>query len=180
MLNPIDFDMMCEGAGRIQADAGHSVAKPTNVYRIEMPNGYGPYNGCGDTQEENLKAYHELDRDGCVRLAKLNHEQMDYTDEPFREAHGPCLYACDSLASLFDWFPLKARTFLNRYSARIVVYQVPAGGHIASVGHGEVIIAKREARKVQTLDILTTDPRGTIASLGSLFVRKARQYAKGN
>jgi len=148
------FSMLLYGYVPKKAGRGQPVEKPVRVYRIELPNGNGPFNSdlpnAHEIYEEISKPEPGFD---CSHLARLNHEQMGVTEEEFQEAHGPAAYACEDLKALRKWFPDPARDYLAQYGARVVVYEVPAGAHLAKIGHGEVLIARNECRRVETLDL---------------------------
>lgn len=143
------------------AGVGSPVDEDTIVYRIEMPNGRGPYNSKIDDE-----IYHRLcnpvgiNEQGqecwdCISLAAKNNEQCGITDQDFEEAHGSAVYACDSLQAIENWFPKGAREYLSGFGAKIVVFKIPKGQPIAVVGHGEIIMSKITAIEVDRLDVVT-------------------------
>lgn len=136
------------------AGAGKPVSKPTRVYRVEMPGGGGPFNYSSHVYDVICSGKPGFN---CDHLAALNHEQMDLTSAAFRAAHGHAEYACDSLASLGNWFPRPARVYLKRLGAKIAVYEVQVGDSIAVVGQGEVIFSKPDAVPVTVLDVVTEE-----------------------
>jgi hypothetical protein len=145
MLSFIHPDLQC-------GDKGHRVSKPTRVYRVEMPNGIGPFNYSKEVYAVICSGKPGFN---CDHLADVNHEQMDVTSAAFRQAHGHAEYACDSIASLNRWFPLPARRYLKTLGAKIAVYEVPKGGFLAVVGSGEVIFSKCDSKPVDLLDVET-------------------------
>jgi hypothetical protein len=152
-----------------QADTGQPVAHPTLVYRVEMPNGRGPYNSgldgddhtiydriCGASNDGPLYNERGERQWDCASLARENNEQMGITEAAFKEAHGHAAYACDSLQAIASWFPTGAREYLrDNWDARLLVYEVPVGGYLATVGNGEVLFSRPAARVVDTLDLVT-------------------------
>lgn len=134
-----------------RAGRGHKLAKPTRVYRVEFPNGAGPYNSRrpdGEDIYDTICA--PAEGFNCARNAGLNREQMGVTERDFADAHGDAAYACDGLESLHDWFPDKARAYLAGLGCHGAVYEVPAGGHLATIGRGEVLFSRDEAKRVET------------------------------
>jgi hypothetical protein len=136
---------------------GTPVKKPTTVFRIEMPNGRGPYNsGLPNEHEiyEMICGDNGPDLD-CVRLAKKNFEKCGITDRAFKDAHGRgTAYGCDSMKSLHEWFPIKAREYLHGFGARVIEYQLPVGAPLAKVGHGEIIFDRLHSKRVREFDLV--------------------------
>src|SRR4051812_41770415 len=94
---------------------GRPVHEPTEVFRVELPNGRGPFNS-------GLPNAHEIyDRIGTEHLERDNGGQCGLSDHEFAEAHdGEAEYGCDSLESLALWFPKGCRAYLKRLGARVV------------------------------------------------------------
>jgi hypothetical protein len=139
--------------GSVMRGAGHPVSKPVRVFRLEMANGNGPYNSGLPNSHEIYEKICDCDPGFfCVRNAILNREQCGVTDRAFHEAHGHSNYACDSLESLKDWFPDKAREYLAQFGAKIVEYEIPVGEYMEKVGCGEVIFNRHKCRKLRELD----------------------------
>lgn len=145
-------------------DIGKPVESPLTIYRVEMPNGRGPYNsGLGKGQEiyDRLCSTHGHNWKGqqcwdCSELAAENHEQMGITEKAFKEKHGHAAYGCTSLEAIGNWFPKGARQYLrDNWHAKIVVYALPKGKYAMFTGHGEVVFSKPEARQTRTLDLVT-------------------------
>jgi hypothetical protein len=133
---------------------GSPVKEPTFVYRVEMPNGNGPFNSHMGDSHKIYDAICNPDKGwDCSRLAKG--EQMGVTEFEFRKAHGHADYGCASLEALQNWFPKPAREYLNKYSAHCVVYRLEKGQHLLPTQNGEVIFDKHSATRVGVLDIIT-------------------------
>ena len=139
-----------------EAGSGKPVTEVTTVFRVEMPNGRGPYNSDLPNGHEIYEKIANLKDPGynCVRLAAANNEQMGVTEQKFLNTHGNADYGCDSLAAIRDWFPDKARKFLAKHDAKLVEYKVPVGGFVEVVGHGEVLFDKTKAERVSDYDLV--------------------------
>jgi hypothetical protein len=148
-------DLFCD---RLEVGGGRPVKKPTSVFRIEMPNGRGPYNS-GLPNGRDIYDHITQPKDGydCAYLAGTLHEQMGITEHQFRLEHGHAAYACDSLKSLGKWFHERARKYLNKLGASIVEYQIPVGGYLEKTGHGEIIFNKHECKRIRKLNIVTME-----------------------
>jgi hypothetical protein len=137
-------------------DPGKPVEQPTTVYRVEMPNGNGPYNSGLPNARDIYKAianpFHpEMD---CVRLANQNHENINQTGSQFRAEHGHADYGCDSLDAVKAWFPIKAREFLAGLGGSVVEYELAVGDPLLGVGNGEVIFNRHTAKRVRSLGLV--------------------------
>lgn len=141
----------------LNAGIGQPVTAPTTVFRVEFPNGNGPYNSGLPNAHEIYEALadYEAPEMNCVWLAAKNHENMNVTGHAFREAHGHADYGCDSVEALNRWFPIKARKYLAEQGAGLIEYEIPVGGFLAKTGLGEVIFDRHAATKVQTLNLVT-------------------------
>lgn len=133
---------------------GKPVSKAVTVYRVEMPNGNGPYN----SGLPNARAIYEklcAPNPGydCAFLANVNREICGASDQSFYLRHGDASYCCDSLASLYRWFPLPARKYLKEQGAKIRVYEIPVGEYLAKCGNGECLFNKTTANLVDELSI---------------------------
>jgi hypothetical protein len=151
----ITFEEFMTGRVWKRAGKGKPIPAPTKVYRVEMPNGNGPYNSDLPNAREIYETICDTETPGmgCARLAKANHEKMGVTEREFLDAHGEAFYGCDSLKSLRKWFRGAARKYLAGYGATIVVYELPEGSPVEKVGRGEVIFARSLGRKVATLPV---------------------------
>jgi hypothetical protein len=152
---PVNIDEYVKG------DAGHPVIEPTRVFRVEMPNGHGPFD-CS-TMEGMEVAYTICSTEpgfDCCANAALNHEHMDITDYAFHKAHDHADYACESIDGVKSWFHMPAREFLAKHGAKIVEYEIPVGGSIAVIGHDEVIFNRFEATPVARYDIVKGEKIG--------------------
>lgn len=155
---PDMLSLLLTGKPILRAGPGAAVEEPTVLYRIEMPNGHGPYNSGLPNQEQ---IYEKICGGGpgwdCAKLAgpEFNNEQMGLTEDDFRTAHGDCFYACESLDAIGSWFPTPARVYLKTLGAIVVAYEVPAGAPVAAVGHGEVLFSKAVSKLHARLDAET-------------------------
>lgn len=131
---------------------GEVTTEPMTLYRVEMPNGHGPYNSELPNAEEiylRLCLPQPVGWD-CARFAREAHEQMGVTDLAFFKAHGNATYACVSEAAIQAWFPEPARRFMAGLGAKLVEYDLPAGSHVLRTpAHGEIVFVKAEANKVE-------------------------------
>lgn len=154
MFDFFDDDLSDElaPAAAHSTDKGSPVASATAVYRIEMPDGCGPW--CGGPNS-NRDWDEKLEDWGCADLAEKNGEQMGETEQAFRAAHGHAAYGCDSLDALKKWFPAPARKFLATKGATVKHYEIAAGDYIERVGNGEVVFNWTTAKIVATLDLAT-------------------------
>lgn len=145
-------------------DIGKPCTHPVKVYRVEMPNGRGPYNsGLGHGSEiytrlaSNRRTHGQTCWD-CTHLAGENHEQMGITERAFRNAHGHASYGCDTLDALKNWFPEGARQYLrDEWSATVIEYEVQKGDYLLTVGNGEVIFNRTTAKEITRLDPVTLE-----------------------
>lgn len=144
-------------------DAGAPVKKPVRVFRLEMPNGNGPYNsGLPDERDIYLKLCLPDECGGfdCARLARECGEQMGITEKEFLDAHGHANYGCLKVEDIYAWFSDNARRYLSKYDAKIVEYEIPVGGHLLKVHDKEVIFNRHECRKVAEYDIMKGEKIG--------------------
>jgi hypothetical protein len=144
------FMLLLKMMGAKSFGVGKPVEAPFSVFRVEMPNGNGPF----DSELPNSHEIYEhiaVAKPGfdCARFAGENHEHMAYSGNAFRAAHdGHANYGCDSLDAIKQWFPDKARKYLAGLGAKIVQYEVPAGESIVREGHGEVVFNRHAAKVV--------------------------------
>lgn len=145
-----DYDAACAG------DTGTKTDAAMLVYRVEMPNGRGPYNSGLGAPDEIYDVICATKRGyDCARNASLNGEQMGVTEQAFFEARGDAEYACESIEAIRDWFPTPARRYLaKRWNARLHIYEVPCGGYVLKPGRGEVIFSRKDARPVKVVDLI--------------------------
>jgi hypothetical protein len=145
-------------------DTGNKVSKDTTIYRVEMPTGRGPYNSGLEEQNEIYEricshASHNKKKEpcwDCAKLASKNHEKMGITEHAFKKAHGHAAYACDSLEAVSNWFEQGAREYLrDQWQAKIVVYVIPKGEYMMTVGNGEVVFSKPACKRIKELDLVT-------------------------
>lgn len=156
LFDPFGFDDDYQ-----HGDAGHPVDQPMRVFRVEMPDGLGPFNSLvPDGREVGLRICREEPGFNCCALAHENHERMDITDHAFHKAHGHADYACDSLQGVKRWFKKPAREYLAKHGARIVEYEIPVGGYVAVIGNNEVIFNRFEGKKVAEHDIAKGEKNG--------------------
>lgn len=131
----------------IIGDEGQPAEQPTRLYRIEFPNGRGPFNS---VREDAKVIYDRLAEPvpgfDCTRLAKG--EQCGLTEGRFYRAHGDACYACDSLDALHHWFPDAARRYLADLGAKLIEYVVPTGAPLLPIHNGEVVFDRRSAHRV--------------------------------
>lgn len=132
-----------------EGDTGTPVTQITKVYRVEMPNGNGPYNSGLPNSEE---IYWTITRFGCCRLAE--HEQFNHTSGAFFEAHGDASYGCETLRAIHNWFPEPARRYLTQYDCKIIVYELDIGQPLLKLEHGEVVFNRKAARRVDTMELI--------------------------
>lgn len=133
-------------------DLGDTVSEPTTVFRVEMPNGKGPYNSGLDNGTHEI--YDFLDANGAVEPARRNNESMSMTGRAFHRAFGKAHYGLDSTAAVQHWFNWKVRHYLRDYGAELVEYEVQPGQNILPVGEGEVIFNKHLAKRVSSYDLV--------------------------
>jgi hypothetical protein len=140
-------------------DKGKPVTKPTIVYRVEFPDGHGPYNS---HKADARKIYEVLCGTGpmhpgfnCAQLARVNHEQCGITENAFQHAHGEADYGCLTLKAIGNWFCEDARKYLHGLGVKLNEYEVPKGGYLARLGSGEVLFARSKAKHVRELDLVT-------------------------
>lgn len=131
---------------------GESVAARTKVYRVEMPNGHGPFN----SGLRNAEAIYQHICSGepgftCDRLERANGAQMGLSDHAFEEANGECEYGCETVRDVCLWFPRGSREYLDGLGARCVVYEVQPGDRIARCGNGEVLFCLHRAKRTTEL-----------------------------
>lgn len=141
------------------------LAAPVTVYRVEMPNGNGPYNSDLPAAEEIYARLCFGERGtrllgatcwNCADLAVANNETMDNAAADFHHRFGHANFACDSLDAIKAWFPEGARRYLrDEWGARLIVYTVPAGQHLRTLANGEVVFSKPDATRTGTLDLVT-------------------------
>ena len=143
---------------------------PVTVYRVEMPNGKGPYNSeMGPMGGKYIYARLCMGALGtralgepcwdCSRLARENDETMDEVAADFHARFGHANFGCDSLGAIRAWFPDAPRRYLrDDWGARLIEYQVPAGQHLRTLANGEVVFSAPDAAKVGTLDLVTLAP----------------------
>ena len=138
-------------------NTGEVLDAPRGVFRVEMPNGKGPFNAFPDDRAAGDKIYEVLARYGADRRAVENNERMGLTGTGFFREHGGAHYGFASLAAVADWFVEDARRYLrDRWGASLVEYEVPAGESVLEVGHGEVIFNKSRAKRVAEHDLVDT------------------------
>jgi hypothetical protein len=149
---------VCEMIGVTDAGPGKPVKAPLTVYRVEMPDGHGPYN----SHLPNAKAIYDKlcgtspkhPGFNCAQLARKNREQCGLSDHAFVQAHGEGDYGCLTIEAIEDWFPLGARRYLRTLSAQLIEYEVPKGGYVAELGSGEVLFVRSKAKRVRALDLV--------------------------
>lgn len=150
--------LMMLATGIAPAGEGEPVEQPTRVFRVEMPNGYGPYNSGldGDTGEIYRVICSKKPGYGCANMARLNHEQMGITEDEFLQAHGKAHYGCDSIKSVENWFGNKAREYLrDEWGAKLIEYEIPEGEYLLTVGHGEIIFNRDTSKRVCEYDLVS-------------------------
>lgn len=145
-----DMGMFDDVVGRGQI--GEPVTVPTYVYRIEMPNGMGPFNsGLGRPSE-----IYDAICNGCLGKcdALAENEQMGVTEAAFRAAHGHADYGCDSIDAIHNWFPEPARKYLaKKWGAKLMKYEVAPGQYLMQVENGEIVFDMHSAKVVDALDL---------------------------
>jgi hypothetical protein len=135
---------------------GKRLDKPTTVYRIEMPNGKGPYNsGLPNSEEIYWTICKPEPGYDCAKFATMTNEQCGVTEKAFYDAHGSAEYGCSSLKALTDWFGKPAREYLKSFGAKVMVYEVQPNDYLLSLPHGEVVFNKLLAEHRGTLDLVT-------------------------
>jgi hypothetical protein len=152
------YRMVTQMLGVKAGDKGKRISAPLTVYRVELPNGHGPYNSGRPDAE---KIYEKLCGTSpkhpgfdCARLARMDHEKCGITDYAFSQAHGEADYGCLTLEAIGDWFSLEARRYLRTLSAQLIEYEVPKGGYVSKLGHGEVLFVRDKAKRVRALDVV--------------------------
>lgn len=139
-------------------ETGHPVNQPTDVFRIELPNGNGPFN---TDLPNNRSHYDHLTQPnpgwpGYILTVNRDafHEQMGITEAEFGRVHGDACYGCDSLAAVNSWFPPPARDYLSSYGAKIIRYQLAPGDYILPMDiAGEVIFNRQAAARLDELPV---------------------------
>lgn len=145
-----------ETVGIRYGDEGRPVPKDTTIYRIEMPNGEGPYNsGLPNAKEIYETICSPEPGYFCVKNAILNRERCGITEREFYEAHGDAAYGCDSIECLKDWFPDKAREYLAKQGAKVVEYKLPKGTYMLTLPRGERVFARPSAKRVGVMDVIS-------------------------
>ena len=161
-------------------ETGAPVTEPTDVFRIEMPTGRGPFNS--DLPNRNT-IYEELVKpvEGwpgyLLQDPAFLPEQMGITEVAFGKAHGDAHYGCESLVSINTWFPRPSRDYLAPLGAKIVRYTIPTGGYLLRLdAAGEVVFNKYQCSRAEdypvTLDIAERLPVHPDPAL----VAKAQNY----
>lgn len=167
-MRPFD-ELTCEEREELEASfmdmlgirklgIGKPISRPRTVFRIELPNGRGPYNTGRADQQETYKAICNGGKGfNCAALARKNREQCGYTDRAFYRAHnGQMRYACDSLSAVKEWFAEPSRRYLReKLQAELAVYRLPVGTDVLEVGNGEIIFDPRPAKKIASKDVVT-------------------------
>lgn len=141
-----------------QGEIGEPVSAPTRVYRVELPNGNGPFN---TGLPEHRIIYDDLVKNEkgwpgwlLYNCPAMRREQMGITERAFKETHGAAFYGCRDLRSVATWFPPPSRQYLAKYSAEILCYELPAGSYLLQLdSEGEVVFNKFEAKVVERLPI---------------------------
>lgn len=147
-------------------DEGTPLPAPTRVFRIEFPNGCGPFNSCGinpanrAAYDRALALYDQLCAPGyCFKMLKNYRGKMGITEEPFRAAHGEAAYGCRNLSSVREWFPLPARKLLANHGARLLAFNLPAGAPLLDTNNcGEVVFARSSATTYEVWDLCDLAP----------------------
>jgi hypothetical protein len=137
-------------------EVGEPLPAPADVYRVEMPDGRGPFISRG----QRKVIYEELTKPvegwpGYLLLdPRFQREQAGITEKAFNDAHGAARYGCACLASVNTWFPPPSRSYLASLGAKIVHYQLPAGSYLLDLdAAGEVIFSVAQAKKVDELPV---------------------------
>lgn len=137
---------------------GRKVTKAKRIFRIEMPNGHGPYNSelpnAHEIYETICKPVRGYD---CSKYARLTNEQCGVSDEAFARKHGMAAYACDSMESLKLWFGDKARAYLATFGAKVIEYEIPAGQYIAKASNGEIIFNRNTSNRIKEYDLVSLE-----------------------
>jgi hypothetical protein len=147
-----------------KGEKGEPLSAPTTVYRIEMPDGSGPFNWASCPSESLRRAiYDTLTRPlpgwpgEMLRTNEaMHHEQMGVTETAFKEAYGHAAYACRDLASLATWFPRPSREYIATFGGKVVAYHLPEGAPILPLydSEGELVFSRPTAIKVEHHDIM--------------------------
>jgi len=137
-----------------EGDIGQPVTRATSVFRIEMPNGHGPFNsGLGNEME----IYETLANLHCADFARDTNEQCGRTEAAFHEAHGDAEYACKSMYWLKKWFNPASRQYLVQYNAVLKEYSVLPGDCILEIANGEVVFSRKDAQLIATYELTSLE-----------------------
>lgn len=147
-----------------QGETGVPLAEPLIAYRVEMPDGRGPFNSASTCRRMNHEVFMTLVQQNegwpgwiFVTEPKAKCEKMGVTEDAFREAHGHAYYGCNSVKSINTWFPRPAREYLCPLGAKIVAYHLPAGSPVIELDvAGEIIFNPKDASKVEHLPLMST------------------------
>lgn len=141
-------------------ETGSPVSQPTNVYRVEMEDGRGPFNTHRDDRPEIYDHLTKRERGWpgwLLTIPKFKSERMGVTEAMFYSVHGGAMYGCNSLASLNTWFPAPSRSWLAKLGgAKIVQYCVPKGEPLLDLDlAGECVFNPKTAIRVSEMPIDT-------------------------
>lgn len=152
-----DFNLELMAAIRgvdIYGEDGDPVTTPVDVFRIEMPDGHGPFNST--IWPDRIRAYEYLTRDEAGWPGHMmsidpavGREAMGISDAKFSWKHGHIAYGCDSLEHLLTWFPPPSREYLAKHGGKIVRYTVPVGQQVLRMSAGQICFVKHTAIKVE-------------------------------
>lgn len=128
-------------------DKGTPVPEPTRVYRVELPDGRGPFNS---QWVDNSKIFRFYEGKGIGDRG----EQMGVTERAFDEAHGDAAYGVADLEAARHWFPEPAREVISENEGYLWEFEIPKGGYIMRLAQGEVVFSRKEARRIRKLDLV--------------------------
>lgn len=147
-----------------QGETGEPLKEPLIAYRMEMPDGRGPFNSKVTGREGNREIFMTLVQQNegwpgwiFVTEPKAKCERMGVTENAFYKAHGNAAYGCNSIQSINTWFPRPSRELLCPLGAKIVAYHLPVGSPVIELDvAGEIIFNPKDASKVEHLPLFST------------------------
>lgn len=143
-------------------EEGEALSAPRSVFRVEMPNGKGPFNPGESFRRKHgfygTEWYDYLHDQGADKPADKSGSRMGLTGAAFYVANGAAHYGFDNPQGVKHWFNLKAREFLAKYGGKIVEYQVQPGERVLETGEHEVIFNKDRARRTGEFDLIEGYP----------------------
>lgn len=139
-------------------DEGELLAAPRSVFRVEMPNGKGPFNPGRSFKAKygfyGNEWYDFLHDQGADKPAGRSGSRMGVTGAKFYAMNGAAHYGFDNPAGAQHWFNRPARKFLHRYGGALIEYEVQPGERVLETGEHEVIFNKDRARRVGEFDLI--------------------------